>query len=163
MKHLLTLLSCVAFLFSCKAPKQPAVPPAEFKEKIVERLVPYQVPADSAQFYALLECDSLNHVILKEFSELKSKGVQSSFSLNQNALSYNAYRPPDTGYVKATDSVRIEKIPYAVEVPVKVNELTKFQAFQIQIAWILEIAAVCYLAFRINWKNIFNTIKNLIK
>ncbi len=159
MKNFLLLIISLA-LFSCKSKLPVAVPPAEFKEKIVERLVPYQVPADSAQFYALLECDSLNNVILKEFSEYKSKGMDSQFALNHNKLSYIIHRQTDTVYVKAADSIRIEKIPYPVKVPVKVNELTQFQSIQIKIAWVAEIVILCFIAFGIiKWKNIFNIIK----
>jgi len=161
-KLLATLITLWCF-FGCKSPKPVVLPPAEYKEKVVERLVPYEIPADSTQFYALLACDSLNNVILKEFSEYKGKAVESLFSLNQNKLNYNTYRPPDTVYVKASDSIRIEKTPYPVEVPVKVNELTRFQSFQIKVAWITEIAIICLIAFLLLKINNFSIIKNLIK
>ena len=163
MKHFFIILSVCLSLLSCKSNRPAAVPPAEIREKVVERLIPYEIPADSTQFYALLECDSLNNVILKEFSEYKGSRIESNFSLNQNKLLYNTYRQSDVGYVKATDSIRIEKIPYPVEVPVKVNELTKFQSFQTKFALAAEILMLCYIALRMLGINIFNSIKNLIK
>jgi len=158
-------LFCLWLFFSCKSPKPVVLPPAEYREKIVERLIPYLVPADSALFLALLECDSLNHVILKEFSEYKSRGMESSFSLSQNKLSYNVNRQIDTVYIKTADTTRVEKIPYPVmvEVPVKVNELTKFQKFQTEAALVAEFAILCYIVFGIKWGKIINIIKNLIK
>jgi len=163
MKHFLLLILCLA-LFSCKTKQAAVIPPAEFKEKVVERLVPYRVPADSAQFYALLACDSLNNVILKEFSEFKSKGMESSFSLIQNKLSYGVHNRIDTVYIKVADTTRVSKIPYPVEIPVKVNELTKFQTFQIKVAWGTEIVLLCLILFGIfKWQNIFNSITKIIK
>lgn len=162
MKHFFIILFCLS-LFSCGSKQQFVVPPAEIKEVIIERMVPYEVPADSTKFYALLECDSLNNVILKEFSEYKSKSIASDLLFSLNRLYYNTYRLPDIGYIKVVDSTRIEKIPYPVEVPVRVNELTKLQSFQIKVAWIAEILILCYVAFRITRTNIFNIIKNLIK
>lgn len=162
-----TLLSAITFicltLFSCKSPKPAVLPPAEYREIIVERLVPYALPADSTQFYALLACDSLYNVVLKEFSEYKSGRIESQLSLNQDTLSYNTYHPPDTVYVKVADSSRVEKIPYAVKVPVEVNKLTKFQSTQIKIAWGVEIAGLLYLIFGIKWRNIINILKNILK
>ena len=162
MKRFL-LLALDVFLCSCKTKHSFVMPPAEVKEVIVERLVAYELPADSAHFQALLACDSLNNVFLKEISEYKSQRYESLFSLNENVLSYNLYRPPDTVYVKATDSIRTEKIPYPVEVPVKVNELTKFQSFQIKAAWTLETILVCFIVFSAIRTDIFSIIKNLIK
>lgn len=162
MKKFLLLIISI-FLCSCKTKQPYVVPPAEYKEVIVERLVPYETPADSTQFYALLACDSLNNVILKEYSEYKSQRIESQLSLNQNTLTYNTYHPPDTVYVKATESIRTEKIPYPVEVPVKVNELTKFQSFQMKAAWTMEIILVCFIAFSVIRTDIFSIIKNLIK
>jgi len=165
MKHFLPLILILAF-FSCRSKQPVAVPPAEYREKITERLVPYPVPPDSAQFYALMECDSLNNVILKAFTELKSKGMQSSVSFNQGKLSYDVQNRPDTVYVHVADTTRAEKIPYPVYVPVvkKVNELTKFQYFQMKVALGAEIVLLCLILFGLfKLKDIFNIIKNLIK
>lgn len=165
MKKFLLIAVIGFILFSCKSKLPFAVPPAEFKEKVVERLVPYEVPADSAQFYALLECDSMKNIIIREFSEYKSTGMQSGFSLNQNALSYVAYRTVDTVYILVKDTTRIANIPYPVKVEtfVKVNELTKFQSFQMKAALVSEALVVLLLILGIKNINIFTIIKNLIK
>lgn len=164
MKQFLLLLIVGMALFSCKTEQPFVVPPAEYKETIVERLVPYPVPTDSAQIRALLACDSLNNVILKEFSEYKSGRIESLFLLSQNELSYTAKTKEETGYVAASDTIREIKVPYAVTVEktVKVNQLTKFQSIQITIAWVAETAILCYIIFGIKWGNIISKIKNLI-
>jgi len=162
MKYFLLLVLCLTF-FSCKSKWLAVAPPAEFREKIVERLVPYPVTSDSAYLYALLECDSMSNITLKELSELKSKRMQTELWLNGNALTYMAKTIIDTVFIPVTDTVRLEKIPYPVEVPVKVNELTKLQSFQIKVAWIAEILMLCYVALRMMKIDIFNIIKNLIK
>ena len=164
MRYFLFIILVFFSLTSCGTEQQLTVPPAEIREVIIERLVPYELPADSTHFYALLECDSLNNVILKEFSEYKSARIASDFLLSLNRLNYNTYRLSDTVYIRVTDSIRIEKIPYPVEIieKVKVNELTKFQSTQIKIAWIAEVAVLLYLIIGIKWGNIIKLIKNLI-
>ena len=162
MKKFFLLIICPV-LFSCNSNRPVILPPAEYREKVVERPVPYPVPGDSTQFYALLACDSLNNVILKEFSEYKSGRIESRFSLRQNMLSYNTYRPPDTVYVMAKDSIRIENIPYKVEVPVEVNKLTRYQSFQVKAAVAAELLILGWLASKLNWKNIIKSITNIFK
>ena len=163
MKHLLIILLISILAFSCRSRPETVVLQGETKEKIVERLVPYTIPGDSAHFYALLECDSLNRVMMKNYSEIKGKGIESKIELKDNLLSFSSYKPPDTGFVQARDSIRYERVPYKVEVPVKVNELTRWQWIQIRVAYIAELLILGYFAFQIKWGKIFKTIINLIK
>lgn len=105
----IVLFACI----SCGAKKpqrQPQV--AVFtKEKIVEKLVPYAIPADSSTIEALFECDSLNNVRLKELSEMKAKGKQSLFSFNNGAFKYRLNSPTDTIYVPGKDSIIEREVP----------------------------------------------------
>ena len=165
MKNLLFILLLSIIAFSCRSRPEAIVLQGEVKEKVVERLVPYALPEDSTRLVALLECDSLNQVIIKELSEVKSGKIQSGLSLTGGIFDYSTYHPPDTVYVPAKDSIIYirDLYPVYVEMPIEVNKLTKLQSFQIRVAWIAEIILLCYLAFGFKWGNIFNKIRNLIK
>ena len=103
---------------SCKSQQQPPVQiPVHTKEKIVERLVPYALPADSSQLTALFECDSLNNVRLKEIDELKAKGWNSKFSFVGGLFKYNMALPPDTVYIAAKDSIIERDVPIMYYIP----------------------------------------------
>jgi hypothetical protein len=159
MKHFLLLFMLCLAVFSCRSSKQPVInaPPAEIRERIVERLVAYQVPVDSAEFHARFECDSLNNVILKEFSEYKTKGMESQFAITHSQLAYKMITKTDTVYIMARDSIRTETIPYKVEVPVEINKLTKWQSIQIKAAYVSELLILGWLASKVNWKSFLKT------
>lgn len=123
----------VLIVSSCKAPQPVSQVPIVEREKIVERLVPVTLPADSTALFALFECDSLNNVIMKQLAEHKSKGVESDFSFSDGRFDYNAKTKPDTVYIPVIDSTKYKEIPVEVERIVKVNELTKWQTVRMHI------------------------------
>lgn len=134
MKYIIVLLSL--FLFAACHTSQPAVKevPLQYKETIVERLVPVVSPADSANIAALFECDSLNNVIMKSFNEQKSKHVESKFSFNNGLLNYNLLTAPDTIYIKGTDITITKDVPVYINVPGPVtNILTWWQKLWITV------------------------------
>lgn len=130
MWRALSILILVFALVACKA-KQPTVTNAEIvSEKTIEkdRLTPVAVPGEKSLLKALFECDSLNRVMLVNFSELKSKNMQSDFSFANGQLEYAAETQPDTVFIKSTDrwyyiNKHIKKtITITREVPVEVNK-----------------------------------------
>ena len=165
MKYLFPTLLLFILLSACRSRPEVTIPPSEIREKVVERLVPYALPEDSTRLTALLECDSLNQVIIKELNEVKSGKIQSDLSLDGGKFSYGTYHPPDTVYVPAKDSIVYRKEPYPVEVPIKVNELTREQTFQVWIARTGEAVLLIYFLFGIGgkWKGLISLIKKLIK
>lgn len=85
------------------------------------------MPGDSAMLRAYFECDSLNNVLMRSFTETKSGKVESSLSFSGGALDYKAATKPDTVYLPS-DSVFIDReIPVTVEVDKEVNKPTKWQ------------------------------------
>ena len=122
------MLTCT----SCKTQQPPPVQiPIHTKEKVVERLVPYALPADSTTITALFECDSLNNVQLKELSELKAKGLQSNISFNKGMFKYDLKQPPDTIYIPAKDSIIERDVPILVpSEPIVVYKQTDMQVVQ---------------------------------
>lgn len=127
---ILVIALLFAFAVGCKTQKQVVEVPIQYKEKVVERLVPYAVAADSSAIQALFKCDSLNNVVMTQLIEEKGK-AQSAVSFQDGKLSYKLIRKVDTIYVKAKDSVIYKEVAVKVEVEKEVNRLTKWQAFQI--------------------------------
>lgn len=150
-----TILLFTIYLFTgCKMAKQGIIEvPVQYKERIVERLVPVELPADSANFFALLECDSTNQVIMKKLSEEKSKRVQSLFSFDSGLLKYKARTVRDTVYIAAKDSIIYEEVPIRVEVSVEVNKLTAWQIFQMWAGRLLFVLIALIIVYAvIKWK-----------
>lgn len=126
-------LVIIVLMMGCKT-SRPLIQevPIQYKEKIVERLIPVELPVDSANILALFECNDLNQVIMKELTEVKSKRIQSLFSFNAGQLKYNFKSALDTVYLPAKDSIVSRDVPVIVNVPgPEVNKLTKWQSTQI--------------------------------
>ena len=71
---ILLIVLCVA---SCKAPKN-ATGLLLPKPIEIPKLIPVQIPPDSAWLRAYLACDSNNQVIMQAYEEQKGKGISSS-------------------------------------------------------------------------------------
>lgn len=136
MKYLIIILFSL-FLFACKTQQSITEVPIHYKEKIIERLVPVELPTDSAIIAALFACDSTNQVYLKELSESKSQHMQSAVSFQDGKLNYKAKTNPDTVFIHVTDTIRLQEKAVKVEVPVKVNYVNQWQIFQIWMGRIL--------------------------
>jgi len=111
MKNILILFLVLLFV-GCKTQQYI---PVETKTVIQERLVPVEVPADSSSYFALLECDSLNRVFIKQLSESKTSNVTESFKLKNNQLSVNFKSQPADVKVVVRDSIVTQQIPYPVK------------------------------------------------
>jgi len=135
MRKLSIIVLLIGLCFgSCKTAKLPIKEvPLQYREKIVERLVPVAAPADSANIVALFECDSLNQVILKSLDEQKSQNVKSRFSYNAGLLRYNFATAPAISFATVRDSIVYREVAVKVPVEVKVNELTWWQRLWITI------------------------------
>lgn len=120
MKKLLFILLLSCTVLSCRTvkkdiPRIDSVPAS--LPKTVERIVKVATPPDSAWLKAYLACDSNNHVILKEYAELKSKGLNSSLKFDNGVLSYEVNNDKDTLYLPSKDSL--------IYVPVKGDTVYK--------------------------------------
>jgi len=145
----------LVILASCKTAKQPVIAvPIMYKDSIVEKLIPFKLPADSTDILALFECDSANQVILKELNEVKSKRIQSLFSFNDGRLKYNAKTEPDTVYIPGKEIYKYRDVPVYVNVPgPEVNKLTQWQVFQIWMGRIfMGLTVLVSLFFLLKWK-----------
>lgn len=127
------MLLLLLLLAACAAPRTAVQVPVEYREKVVERLVQVQSPADSANMVALLECDSLNRVVLKQLSEVKGSRISTSFTLDSGLLSYKLKVKPELTYAKTRDSTVYREVAVPVPVETVVNRLTWWQSFWVRI------------------------------
>lgn len=160
MKHLLSVL-IIAIIFSgCRSTKPSVIEvPIQYKEKIVERLVPIKINGDSLKMRAFFECDSINQVVMKKSSEQKSKGVESNLLFDKGQLNYDAKTVHDTIYIPGKEITITRDVPIRVEVPVITNELTKWQSFQIIAFRILIVLAFLIVAYKMFWAKVKLLIK----
>ena len=64
----------------------------------VEKLVPVyvQTPADSSWLKAYFKCDSLGNVYIAQLTDLKSKGINTSFDFKDGVVNYKTDRKADS-------------------------------------------------------------------
>jgi hypothetical protein len=152
-------------IIGCKSASVREIP-VRTETRVIERLVPVRIPADSAAVRALLECDSMNRVRIKELSESKSKGIESDISLSTNEqgdaeLNYNVKTVPDTVYIPAKDSIIYKDVPVYVTIEKPVNFLTGWQWAQVYLGrlfLILACIAGIYVGFKVLKKKYFSKI-----
>ena len=155
MKNVVKILVVAMLVMAgCKAVQPPINDvPINYKETIVERLVPHKLNIDSLKLRAKFECDSLNRVVMKGSQEQKRSGLESNLSFENGELKYNANTNPDTIYITAKDRIIERDVPVRVEVPVEVNKLTGWQYFQIYAGRLLLSFLLGYAIYRLlKWK-----------
>ena len=147
----ISLLVLLLALTQCRSTRIPTVTeiPIQYREKIVERLVPVQAPADSSVVTAQFRCDSLNRVILKSLSELKGKNVQSGFTFSAGVMKYDFHTSSSLSYARVKDSIIYRDVPVKVTVDKPINYLTWWQKLWVGIGkgaaifvMIISIAAI---------------------
>jgi len=155
MKRLLSILIVAVLLIGCRTTKPSVIEvPIQYKEKIVERLIPIKINADSLKMRAFFECDSLNQVVMKNLSEHKSKGIESDLFFDKGRLDYDVKTNHDTIYLPSKETTITRDVPIRVEVPVTTNELTKWQSFQIIAFRILIALVLLVVAYRMFWSKV---------
>lgn len=119
---LLVFFLCSLLSLGCKT-LHPGQVVLHDSASVVERLIPVTIPADSAWLYALMECDSLNNIVIKQLSESKTKNMQTSYTLTQTGkqalLNYTAQTRPDTVYLKEKTISTYKEKPVNVPIPVR--------------------------------------------
>ncbi|WP_139265183.1 hypothetical protein [Bacteroides ihuae] len=144
------IILTLAALCSCRTAKQASTnSETKYDSIVVEKLVPYALPEDSAKIRALLECDKNDKVVLKWFDEEHSKRMRLQFSLDSlGNLLTTAKTEPDTVYLPQT-TVNVGKRSISqsvVTVPVE-KKLSWWQTTLIWtggIAWVIAIIVLVY-------------------
>lgn len=132
-------LISVSFL-GCRSVKTVTAMP---ESVTVDRLVPVYLPADSSLFIALLECDSNKQVLLKQYSELKSKSVASSIDFKNGTLIYKIKVLHDTIFIAAHDSIIYKPVAAKGD---QVNYLTGWQWFWLRLG---QLAVAVFLMWKL--------------
>ena len=164
MKLFLFILTLsLSFGFTgCKSAKVTQIP-VRTVERVTERLVPIEVPGDSAVLVALFECDSLNRVLLKDFKDFKGRAVGTKLQFKDGKLDYRADFKPETVYLPSK-TVEIEKeVPVMVEVPKVEYRQTKMQRVFFYIGLVSVVMAAVWLGVKIKTGNLLNIILKLFK
>lgn len=109
----------------------------------IEKLIPVEVPADSAAIRALLECDENGKVVLKWLDMANTKNVQLQFLLDSlGNLMTNFKVPPDTVYIPSKEkTLSTNKKREETKIVEVEKELTKWQRFCIRFTTVVLIIA----------------------
>lgn len=86
MKHLIYItaifLTLGIWLTSCRTQQLTSNAKTKYDSIVIEKLIPYALPEDSAKIRALLECDENGKVVLRWFDEEHTKRVKLQFKLD---------------------------------------------------------------------------------
>ena len=145
MRVLLIIVVLLALMSSCRTSRLNSSISNE-RDSVyieIEKLIPVEIPADSAAIRALLECDENGKVVLKWLDIANTKNVQLQFLLDSlGNLLTNFKVPPDTVYLPSretslsTNRKKVETVTLEVE-----RELTKWQRFCIRFTTVILIVA----------------------
>ena len=127
LKTISAIIIIASLSTGCNLARRIAEVPVQTIVEVIETLVPIILPPDSTAIVALLECDSLNQVIIRQLSESKSSKVSTSVALVDNTFSYSATIAKDTVYLRRKDSIITREVPVIQEVPYYVNQPKKWQ------------------------------------
>ena len=142
MKKYSALVLGVFLLIGCKTATKVTEVPVKTEIIVHERLVPVSLPRDSLMLVALFECDSNYNVLLRAYSEEKSKNIASSFGFGNNLFNYKAITVRDTMFIIEKDSFVYRDVPLKIPVPYEVNKVKGWQYFLI---WCGVIAIAAFL------------------
>ncbi|WP_321331535.1 hypothetical protein [uncultured Bacteroides sp.] len=168
--RLLILVSIILVLisfFACRSAKQISTnTEAKYDSIVVEKLVPYALPEDSAKIRALLECDKNGKVVLKWFDEEHTKRVNLQFKLDSlgNLLAYFE-TARDTIYLPVKETTVGKKIMtqsiVTRVVEKKLNWWQKLFIWTGGIAWI--VAIIIFLVWTNNKTSWISLLLGFIK
>lgn len=124
MRYLYFMLFVAAFA-SCRSAQTTTTVETRTDSVVVERLVPYALPTDSATIRALMQCDETGKVILRRLSVETTKNVALQFTVDSlGELLADMRVQRDTLYLPSKE-IYVDR---RVEVPVKIErELTRWE------------------------------------
>lgn len=146
MLRLNLILLVMLLLAGCRTATPPVI--AEVKTEKATRIVDTMVKVvpDSSILKALLDCDSLGRVHMKQISEMQLKGIGLDVKIEGNSLSVKA-KGKDAEKVRIrSDTVYREK-PIRVPYPVETNKITSWQWLQIWVGRIACLMVLLYLGY----------------
>ena len=164
MKHLIYItaifLTLGIWLTSCKTQQLTSNTETKYDSIVIEKLIPYVLPEDSAKIRALLECDENGKVVLRWFDEEHTKRVKLQFKLDSlGNLLANFETARDTVYLPVKETTVGKKtMTQAIvtrEVEKKLNWWQKLFIWTGGVAWIVGILAlVAWVNRKTGWVNL---------
>ncbi len=161
MKHLIYItaifLTLGIWLTSCKTQQLTSNTETKYDSIVIEKLIPYVLPEDSAKIRALLECDENGKVVLRWFDEEHTKRVKLQFKSDSlGNLLANFETAHDTVYLPVKETTVGKKTMtqsiVTREVEKKLNWWQKLFSWTGGIAWIVAIVVLVYrINERANW------------
>jgi len=144
---------------SCRTPKPSVTTVTKYDSIVIEKLVPYPLPEDTARIRALLECDENGKVVLRWFDEEHTKRVKLQFKLDSlGNLLANFETARDTVYLPVKETTVGKKtITQSIvtrEVEKKLSWWQIMLLYTGAIAWIVAIIVLAYWTNkRFNWSS----------
>ena len=145
------------WLTSCKTQQLTSNTETKYDSIVIEKLIPYALPEDSANIRALLECDENGKVVLKWFDEEHSKRMKMQFSFDSLGYLFTSAKTKlDTVYLpQATINIGKKNISQSittVSVDKKLNCCQIVLIWTGGVVWIIIIIALIYCANKkIKW------------
>lgn len=133
-------------LTACSKKISPAIPTRE-SSVTIDSLKPVVLPSDSSIMRALFECDSAGKVILRDYTELKSKGIESSVVYLNGEIRYKNIVKHDTVYVPYREKAVIQECdPIIVkQVEIQIKPLAWWQEALMWMGGILMVIVIWYI------------------
>lgn len=149
---LVLMLISVLLLSSCRVNQPVTEVPIRTEVRVIEKLVPVTIPADSSSLQALFKCDSTNQVIMTLLGQSQTANMSQSFQFNNGVLDLNSKIPPKIIYLPSKDSIIYQDRPIKVPYPVTTNVLYWWQTTLMWLGVVFIILVVIA---------VFKRIKNL--
>lgn len=170
MKHLIYITAIFLilgiWLTSCKTQQLTSSTETKYDSIVIEKLIPYALPEDSAKIRALLECDKSGKVVLKWFDEEHTKRMRLQFSLDSlGYLMTTAKTELDTVYLPHTIiNVGKNSISQSIAAIYIEKKLSWWKAALIWTGGIVWLIAIIALIYWTNQKtDLLNKLWKLIK
>ncbi|MFV0327712.1 MAG: hypothetical protein ACK5LF_25625 [Bacteroides xylanisolvens] len=153
MKHLIYITAIFLilgiWLTSCKTQQLTSSTETKYDSIVIEKLIPYALPEDSAKVRALLECDKNGKVVLRWFDEEHTKRVKLQFKLDSlGNLLANFETARDTVYLSVKETMVGKKTMtqsiLTREIEKRLNWWQKVFIWTGGITWIVGFCALVY-------------------
>lgn len=158
MKHLIYItaifLTLGIWLTSCRTHELISNAETKYDSIVIEKLIPYALPEDSAKIRALLECDENGKVVLRWFDEEHTKRVKLQFKLDSlGNLLANFETARDTVYLPVKETTVGKKtMTQSIATREVEKKLSWWQKMFIWTGGIVWGLVIIFLAYWINRK-----------
>lgn len=144
-KYIVIFLLAITIIPGCKSKESITQVPVKTETRIIEKLVPVTLPADSSNIVALFKCDSTNQVIMQQLNESKTNRISTQVVFKNGQFRYSTKTTHDTIFIKGKETTLYKEVPVELVKYEKVNELTFWQKLQMYLGRLLCLIALIYI------------------